>query len=442
MNSDVVTMVPCWGRACGRGIGSAAALLTLACGIGTAAPAAGQAGGPLTVVSGDNLFAKAVDQVSGADTRADRWPHILPQAVTTLVPSWYNWINTGLSGGATGAAITILSAVLECPDGVTVVPLTVAGRTGWSLPDGANDVQNDPVPAGACGLKQFPPGAIVWTKTVAASVDAGVPVSTVDADDVAGSQSIGYVGSTTTVANTTGAGPFVASGAAPKQRRYGLRPVMLGTLKSPGKAVAVFGDSITELISDQRRSVWGRAWFQRAMEIDGLPSLNFAVAGSSSTLGSTNARLSAYLRYANRGVIFYCTNDFGTGGNGVGAPTCANRLRRRKTQMNAAGIAIVGAGMLLPRAWSANEFEAAADQTNFTGWGVGQSSEQLNAMLGTIFSYTIGFAGARGASPLFWVTNGKPYYATYDGVHPRAVIHAAMAKEAAADIAGEISSAE
>jgi hypothetical protein len=385
---------------------------------------------PITFVSADNLIAKNSASWTGANRRADRWPHYLPQATVQLIPSFYNWTNAGPTGTTTGQPITVLEASLEYAG--KAVTLTRAGAASWTIADGANDIQVDPVPASAFGLARFPAGAIVWTKTIIASAGAKVPFATVKTTDITGSQSLVYNGATTTMSTTRNMGLFAATGTAPVLADYGFRPLMLGRLAAPSKVYAVLGDSITEAFADYRRSIWGRAWFQRAMEINGTPSVNFAVAGSLTGLGGKNARITALLAYANRGVIFYGTNDIGKAGNGPPATSIVTSLGARINQMKAGGITIIGGVKLLPRTDSTDEYASTANQLPYPGWGTDQTADQVNTQLAAIgLAYVVPANSVRSSDPHLWPVNGKINYPTGDGTHPSQALQLLLAKEAA-----------
>jgi hypothetical protein len=394
------------------------------------APARAQVQQPITYVSADNLIARNSKSTLGATRRADRWPHYLPQPVTQLIPTFYNWFNIGTIGSNTGQAITVIEASLEYRG--KVVRLTHGGASSWTVADGANDIEADPVPATAFGLSRIPAGATLWTKTIIASANAKIPFATIDTGDVAGSQTVVYNDATTTASSVTIPGGFTFSGGTPTVGNYGYRPLMLGRLAAPARVYAVLGDSITEGVGDTRSSVWGRGWFQRAMEDNATPSINFGVAGSSSPLGVSNPRVTTLLGYANRGVIFYGTNDIGTSGTGATAATITTSLKRRISQMQSAGISVIGAVKLLPRGSSTDSYATAAGQTSYPGWGPGQTSTQVNAALGSIgFAFVVPAASVRDANPVLWKTNGTAFYPTGDGSHPSATFHGFLGAEAA-----------
>ncbi len=416
-----------------------------------------------TFATAQNYFPKTNVTVSGAETRAEYWQHVIPAAATDVIPTYDNWINIGNSGTTPGATLTIVDAALLCPNGTTVVPVTKGGAASWTLADGAADVEADPIPATACGYSngQFPAGATFWFADRKSSSTGTFATVAAYSGDVAGQQVLVYAAASTTTSTSAAAlaaGGFTTSGTAPTTRTAdGTRPVFLGHLAGATPHVYVaLGDSITEGATEQNGAgvaspasgPYGRGWFQRALRQLQAPGANFAVFGTPTTLGSTNPSIQAMLGYGNRGLIFYGTNDIGTSG-GAGsadAPTIESRLQQRLAQVRASGIQIVGGVKLLARTDSTNFYTTESGQTPstspFTGWAAGGVADQVNSALsGLGFSYVIPMASVRGSTDRVWPAHAvfsasNPYW-TGDGTHPKGIGYEAMAQEAAPYMSGD-----
>jgi hypothetical protein len=389
----------------------------------------------LRIVSSSNQTMRAVDSVSGANTKADRWPHYLPQQTTSVAFCWNNWyLNSSSPDNVLTPpnGVTLSAATAEC-NGV-VVPLTFAGQSSVTLQPGDNNIRCDSLTPAQFGLNSFAAGTTIWTKTLLNLPSAGDKVlfSERNANDVSGSQSLFLDSGATTLSDILLTGAFTSSGTSPSTRINGFAPWCIGTPANSSTPIWLArGDSITQGIGDNKSDMFGRGWFQRACESLQSPCLNMGISGSQGNSGASDDRVAYWYRFATHGVVFYGTNDFGASGTNNSLITVQTRVQTIASAMRNHGMAHVGISKLLVRSTSSDSWASEANQTVNAGWQAGDRPDQFNTSLsGLGFDFSLPFDSIRGNDSYKWRATGPANDTTADGEHPSPNGHSLMAAEA------------
>lgn len=353
-----------------------------------------------------------------------------------FVPSFDNWMI-----GAAGALVLpdqeleIIGFACEQDSPALTVPGTFDGALGRTLTIGEAQVRGDTIWPSQFGLTEFSQDTQYWWRIcyrVAAAGDLPTGV-TVTIDGMPGAKSYYYVPANH-IDQVYGTGALTApSGASSDDVAYG--PTMtLGRYHTPALSTGGCGDSVMQGTGDT--AGWpqtGKGYFSRAGLSGGVGAIaatKFCHGGASAAKMALNTLMMDYFQYLNVLVIFLGENDIGLNGTG-NVTTLYNNLNILCQAARAADVQKIVIFKMWPRVTSSNDFIDAAGQTYNTGYGPGEKSEQINALLSSLpVDYVFDTDSARDALDfLKWITNGTPFYPTEDGTHPTSDIYAAIGAE-------------
>lgn len=399
----------------------------------------------LRVASLHNRGATARQTNAGTNTiQAYRWATLIAQDCSDLVISCNNWYgNNSNVEELTGNDIEITDMALENEAGTVVVPVYFGGSRSITLINGTSNIQSDAIDPASFSLAQFTKGEKYFLKgkiTVSSAAHYIPYTQRYYGDNSSEDQVVTFDPGSTTCSSTDTAGKYTQTGTAFTVKNNGYQPIVLGTpLDSTVPAYIIVGDSIADYANDNSTAgLGGRAFGLRAMHDAGavtnpIPALNVARYGSASNLAYYGGKWKAFIKYTNRAIEEYGTNDIGTG-----TPPTLTDVEDRIVEIWASlkrnGVSKIIRTKLLPRTTSTDSWQTEANQTYQTNWGVGESADLLNDWLETkladasIEALTEGTT-ARGTDPLKWVVDGSSSYATSDGTHPGATVHEFLAVE-------------
>jgi len=369
---------------------------------------------------------------TGKTTVVVKWPVLIAADATTVALAFSGWYMSLTGEVVNPNDYTIEKVALVV--GSTVIPITFNGDRSKVVTSGAEKVLSDEVSA------TVEKASIGWIKARLSVVAAGqvIPHSARITNEYAGSQVQWFDPSVTTVSDTDVAGNFTVSGSTNwTTATVGPCPILLGRVVDCASFIAV-GDSIAEGTGDNYdlSGISGKGFVQRStVDVSGnnpLPMLNFCRGGTKTDhyIGA-NTRWMSYVEYSKYAISEHGTNDLGSGGSGDLATIQSNLQTMWAALRNGGVIKIVGTHLLC-RTYTNNQFIDLAGQTILTGWTAGGKSEQHNAWLtaqvGTLLDAVVDTSIVRDASvPQKWATNGSSYYATTEGTHPSAFMHANLA---------------
>ena len=339
-----------------------------------------------------------------------------------LVFGFQNWSN--------GSPVVVRALALESPT-AQVFPVTISGgRTGTVA---ANSLETlcDPVLPSTYGLSTFVRGSVWWL-----NYELDTPAAVASTNSAGGNQYI-YDPATTTPKSVDVAGQITFTGADWNS----ISPAAIFVIgKFSGAVQPVWlgiGDSIMWGTGEALGVTTGLyGWFQNGLiDADGVSN---AVAGycqgtpgqSTVTFNSVMlAQLTPVMKYANRALEEFGTNDAGSSGTTVPAATILSRVQAIWSALNAEGITAVHRTKLLQRTASTDNWATEANQ-NFAanpGWAAGQNVSQFNdllaAQVGTGIAGLLAFPSTQGVDPSKWSVNGTAKYSCDDGLHPSTAFH-------------------
>lgn len=384
---------------------------------------------PIRMASLWNAIANTVDSGAGAanDRHAVYVRHRIPKGLTEVV---INFANVRSSSGTTtytnGPAQTV-SASLQF-NGIAV-PCTWGGNPVLNLAAGAVDVPCDPIPCSAFGpYMQLPDNIDMYTKHVGAFVAGAatsIPVSSrTPAQSGPDTQFRYFAAANTTASDVNAVGPFTFTGTAPTSRNAALIPMVQGRHAAPVRALLIRGDSISQGIGDTSTSKDGTGWFQEMVKTLGLPSLNLAVSGSTTTLARDDPRRLLLYKYCTDGIVFYLTNDFGLNATGKVPADMLARIDLELLDFKNEGFIqriTCSVGPSTNNRQGAGNFTSDAGQDINPGWEAGGPVDLTNQALATLRPNATGhmpFNSRRSpTAPFKWTSEGG-IARTSDGTHP------------------------
>jgi lysophospholipase L1-like esterase len=358
--------------------------------------------------------------------------------VSVVYANWY--LSTAAGDSADGTPVEVngthdimVSAAVTTPD-ARIHQLTVGGQTRWTIKPGGQ-VSTDPLDV---DIKASAGSFYVRTYVEVAS-GGKFPLGRFAYDGGDGVQN--YTASP--VDNT-----LSTSGAGMGTGVHGYSPVaVLGTFEPGYNApiVALWGDSITLGTGDTDTTL---GWAARALLRDNIPYIKLARgAERAKNVGpdpKRRARRFPLTGGCTKAAIFYGTNDYNAGGD-TAAVTEANLVAFWRASADRGMKAL--AATFTPRTTSTDAWATVGNQTPAAG---GASRIAINDWIRdgapldatTLAPVTVGAPGIRAghtSHPLLgWLEiadavesarNSNVWKAnlTYDGVHPTAAGHAAMA---------------
>lgn len=400
----------------------------------------------LRTVAVQNHILSGNESRSGRTTIAVRWPITIGSGdVSSLLLSDINWLRT-TSDTQNNANDFTMSEVYISNDTMSV-QVRKGGNTSWLVTAGMNDSQSDKIYASDFSLPYFARGTTLWLKAKITIASAGLLLPFANGRhtaSLAGSQCWWYDSTATTVSATSALGVFTSTGTAPDARNNAYCPIILGEYVN-GDPATFFasGDSIFQGQGDSTSTPLGFGMFQRALYGTGSASdlisgINWTKIGGATNgfNNATNDRCCYWSQYCRFAIDEHGTNDFGTSGTGLTASALitAGRITWDKYK-NTYGCKKVIRTKLGPRTTSSDSFVTEANQTiTGSGWGSGGAVSQYNVLLDNEITLTnidavVSMGAWRGVDPTKWVVTGASNYATSDGTHPSAAIHALLSNE-------------
>lgn len=321
------------------------------------------------------------------DSVAFRWPHAIPNAVSSIVLSFNAWYQntTGLTETNISNSITVGPVSFTAPNG-TVVPVRFDGARTKVLTAGDYDIQSDPIDISHFGYNSsnFPTSGTWWSKgIITASVGGYFPSSnTMTASDVSNSQAVTYLSSSTTPSSTDVDGVYTATGTAFTTLTTTFRPVVLGRpASSSGIYFAAIGDSIGSDVGDiTQNGVGGRGSIQRAMWNNGVypfACINMCRGSGRQPLFTTGTKWRSYLSYANVLIDELNTNDVTDG-------TALETIQTNQVSLwnlaKSAGISRIYRTTLMTRCSSSDSYVTLVNQTPAANFGPTYSGSLLKSV--------------------------------------------------------------
>ena len=381
---------------------------------------------------------------------AYRWAQIIAQDASDLVVSVNNWYgNNSNVEEMNGNDIVITDMALENEAGTIVVPVYFGGSRSITLINGASNIQSDAILPSSFSLSQFSKSEKYFLKgkiTVSSSAHY-IPYSQkYYADNSSEDQAVTFDPASTTCSDTDTAGKYTQTGTAFTTKNSGYTPVILGTpLDSTAPVYIIVGDSIADYHNDTSGAgIGGRAFAMRAMHDaaslnNPIPALNVARYGSTSSLAINGGKWKAFIKYTNRAIEEYGTNDVGTG-TPPALATLQSNISSIWSALTRNGVEKIIRTKLLMRTTSTDSWQTEANQTYATNWDSSGRVSEFNAWLDdkltdeTIDALTEG-TSVRGTDSYKWVVTGASNYATSDGLHPNSTTHELLAVELRSAIA-------
>ncbi len=399
---------------------------------------------PLRTIAVQNRMHTGSETRFSHDRVAVRWPIVIAQDASSGRFWFSNWIHIGVPA-ANANDLEILEASIQRNNDTTTVPVTFNGARNLPLPAGANDILSDAILPSAFGQTKYAVDDIYWFKAIIAMPAAGrVPSSQRSTGQYSGSQVGFYASSATTPTSTDAPGVYTVTGTALDGRSNGYCPMFMGTPLVDGPSFIEFGDSISEITGDSGTDTnkeYGLGFVQRSMHDASTARTNLRPSILVARVGITAGQViqsdlwKPLLKYARYSIDALGTNDMGGGTAALQAS-----LTTLWQSLAAAGLPIYRTNFLA-RTGSTNNWIDKAGQTPNTGWGAGETRDQIIAWFATKVSDgtlravidTLS-AGTDPSDNHYWLTTGVASAPTVDGTHPRDFIHEAMAAKVRAVI--------
>ncbi|TCP95280.1 hypothetical protein C8J46_1149 [Sphingomonas sp. PP-F2F-A104-K0414] len=376
----------------------------------------------LQVITSRNFFhGEGVATTSSNNMDACRLPFTTGNApISTIAFVYSTYYGQNVKGPG-----YLLRAHIEY-NGIVVV-LTFDGVTSRQLVSGEMDVRSDEVPASAFGLTQYPANFTGFEVTerewVAGTnrINIGTPLTMTGFGCVRGPigspSKIGVAGAFNN-SNTTWAdysarffGPTLIVG-----RPVGLMPAWI-----------TLGASIEAGTADDAN----RGYAARSAQI--VPQYaqgNLARGGETSTgyLSSDGDSRRALYKYFNCAINGYLGNDYS---GGTPKETGATNMATINAQLKAAGIKRILQVRMAPKSDTTDAYATTANQTVRTingGFNVYRNYIDAQALLDPNVNGIVDMTSVQEPANDTgkWAVNGTASYATADGTHPSAAMHALM----------------
>lgn len=353
--------------------------------------------------------------------------------LTEISVCYGNWAG---DGELSGPGNLVVEAALESDGPLGVQLFTWSGNANVTIAPGATAC-SDPVFPAAFGLTVFPASSAMWFRTGAiATTNQGTPFGNLMG--LIGEGSWGGASFTSQVnatgAMTTPAGGSTVTGA--------MTPfAVLGRYTVPMPTLCAIGDSINEGVNDigagnpaydvggyAGGGYVGRAGYNTyGTQI--YPIFRLAIGGDQAS-NSTSHR-AAFYQYCTHALTAWGVNDI----EAVSAAVVFNNFKTIWAAMKAAGIQYIFQATVTPKATSTDQWATLANQTPIdANFVLGGPKDQLNALIvgsvgaNNLTNYVDVASVAQAPSNVsLWNVNGTALFATGDGLHPQAVIHALAA---------------
>jgi lysophospholipase L1-like esterase len=284
--------------------------------------------------------------------------------------------------------------------GKTPVQILWGGAASKTINPGDSNITSDQRLANELNsaLSLLPIGTEFWVKaigtvpTVAAATR--MPTCVRNIADATGTRFGWYNPANTTIVNGPSvAGDFTWTGTAPDLRTSGWAPQIIGEFEDGKDAVVTFasGDSITQGLQDATPKRTGRGWYQYVLYGDGSNSestgiragYNAGVSGDTAASQKGMTKTMSKMQWCTDIFSLCGTNDIGqAGGGNTAAQVHADRLAiatSLKAQYVGTRTPKVIFCELQPQSTSGNPTKTINSAPN-TGWGVGEKSDQTNAL--------------------------------------------------------------
>lgn len=338
---------------------------------------------------------------------------------------------------------TIERAAIEVEGAATSVPVTFGGSRSVTLEPGAKMRRSVTMTAQSLGFSSaIPRGTRCWVR-LRGSLAVGAELLLGAAAKMTGGYSAYFdpAGGQSSNIDGTGTLPFWSGQSILSLARA--PTAVIGRFAAPGGVSIVgVGDSILDGANDtlSMMTAAGFGYFQRAA-VDGTGAVPLAMLNITRNGLATSHLLGAaaqpywlpYLSFATTVVDELGSNNLGTGPGAGAAAALDAALRSLWALHRQNGLGRIVRTRLQPRC-GAGSGTSPAGQAVAPGWDVGGQRDLVNAALSqaltegaidalvdlnTVWDYS--------SAPGRWVTNATSNYATADGTHPSAALHAAAA---------------
>ncbi len=371
-----------------------------------------------------------------------RVPFAFGGDVTEFVLAFDNWM---LGNGFVNnpGVDTIERAAIEVEGAAASIPVTFGGSRSVTLEPGAKMRRSDTLTAQSFGFTDaIPRGTRCWVR-LRGSLAAGADLLLGAAAKMTGGYSAYFDPASGQSSNIDGTGalPFWSGQSILSLARA--PTAVIGRFAAPGgESIVGVGDSILDGANDALSSMTpaGFGYFQRAA-VDGTGAVPLAMLNITRNGIATSHLLDAaaqpywvpYLSFATTVVDELGTNNLGAGPGAGAAAALDAALRSLWALYRQNGLGRIVRTRLQPRCGAGSGISPAG-QTVAPGWDVGGQRDLVNAALSRALTegvidalVDLNTVWEDASAPGRWVTNATSNYATADGTHPSAALHAAAA---------------
>jgi hypothetical protein len=345
--------------------------------------------------------------------------------------------NGGETNGGNDVPIQI---AVEWPGKTTTQVTFDGGNLQGNIVNGVDQYISDPFYPSQLGLTKFDKGTTFFLRRLSQVPSTGLFVPRHNSSSSSGE--VTQYSDGLSASQLLGTGVMTTpTGGVQTKAVYGPAAVIGRPIGTPDIAVLGIGDSIMgaqgEAANDleDNGSPGGGFFFRGLLSVNSrvVPSGRIAVGGWTANNFVTATKSATYFKYYTHALCEFGRNDMVSPVSRTAAQTFAD-LKTIWAALKAGGIRHVEQSLIIPSTTSTDSWATTANQTPITNFQTGGTlrdalntsitgsvgANSLDAILdfGTSVSDTVALDK--------WAVTGAANYATADGTHPTAAIHAAM----------------